>query len=155
MSTTDRPRVYVASTLANWRRVREICDKLKHRNITITYDWSQHGEAIYRETDKVDLKGVNPDDKLRAIALDEIKGVDTAHAVLIIMPGERGSHFEMALAWRAGTPIILLTDKDSAERPTSFHLLPRVERTNDETAAIDRTIELAKAFYLTEQFRVL
>ena len=148
-TANDQPKVYVASALANWKRARSIGDELKKQGITITYDWTQWGEAIEKE----DTPGGLDPHKLRSIARDETHGVNAANVVLAIMPGERGSHFEMGLAWQTGTPIVLLTDGETAERRTSFHFLPRVEQIDDEQKAIDRTVEIANAFHLVESFQ--
>ena len=146
------PKVYVASSLANWKRVRSICDKLRDQGVEITYDWTQWGEAIFKNSDKIDKSGIVPEEKIGGVAQEEASGVNIAHAMLVIMPGERGSHFEMALAWSMNTPIVILTDGETAERPTSFHSLPRIEQIDDEQEAIDRTVELARAFHLVEKF---
>jgi len=137
------PKVYIASSLSNWKRVRSICDKLKELGIMITYDWSQWGEAIFGDGDEIKPEGINPEEKLLEIAAAEIKGVQDADVLLAVMPGERGSHFEMAIAWSAKIPIVILTDGETALRPTSFHFLPELERIDDEQKAIDRVAELA------------
>jgi len=144
ITPTEPLKIYVASTLANWKRVRSICNILKAHGIQITYDWSQYGEKIFGEGTEVDRAGIPKTDKLAEIALDEVRGVMDCDAILVIMPGERGSHFELALAWYTGTPIVILTDGETAPRPTSFHYLPRIERISNEQRAIDRTIDLAR-----------
>lgn len=152
MTKTNIPKVYVASSLANWARVINICDKLRESGIEITYDWSKWGKQLFGEGTEVKPEGINPEEKLCEIGKNEVEGVENAHALLAIMPGERGSHFEMGIAWMFRIPIILLLDQEIAKRPTSFHYLPRVERYHDEQLAIDRTVELARAFCLVEQF---
>ena len=153
-------KVYVASTLVNWKRVRSICDKFKSRGIQITYDWSVHAEKIFGEGTEINPEGIPKIDKLAEIALDEVRGVLDCDTILVIMPGERGSHFELAMAWCTATPIVMLMDGETAPRPTSFHYLPRIERITNEQRAIERTIELAKVFQdrglkpaLVKQFR--
>ena len=151
---SNQPKVYVASSLSNWKRVRSICDKIKSLGAKITYDWSQWGEDIFGEGTEINPDGIKPEDKLVDIAIAEVKGVEDADVVLAVMPGERGSHFEMAIAWHTKTPVVILTDGETAQRPTSFHLLPRIERINNEQEAIDRTIEIAKAFNLVDKFSI-
>lgn len=143
----NQPKVYVASTLSNWKRVRSIYEKLIVQGITITYDWTQWAENIFSETGEINQKEIPSEDKRLGIAWSEVQGVLDANAVLAVMPGERGSHFEMAIAWFIATPIVILLDSETAPRPTSFHSLPRIERLHDEEAAIARTIELAKALH--------
>ena len=151
---SNHPKVYVASGLSNWKRARSICDKIKSLGAEITYDWSQWGEDIFGEGTEINPDGIKPEDKLADIAIAEAKGVEDADVVLAVMPGGRGSHFEIALAWHARTPVVILTDGEQAQRPTSFHLLPRIERINNEQEAIDRTIEIARAFNLVGKFSI-
>jgi len=135
-------KVYIASTLSNWKRVRSIRDQLADRGVKLTYDWTQWGEDIYGSGTEVRPAGIKSDEKLAEIAMGEVNGVRDADAILLVLPGERGSHFELAIAWVARKPIVVLTDGETAPRPTSFHYLPRIERTDNEQVAIDRTIEL-------------
>lgn len=137
-------KVYIASTLSNWKRIRSLRDQLANRGIELTYDWTQWGKDIYGSGTKVRPAGIKSDEQLVKTAMKEVNGVQDADAILLVLPGERGSHFELAIAWAARKPIIILTDGETAPRPTSFHYLPRIERTDNEQVAIDRTVELAR-----------
>ena len=136
------PNIYLASTLSNYVRVRELIASLGEMGFSVTYDWTPHGDALYGS----DPKPLPDNEQERVkflgdIGIKEAEGVDEADVVLAIEPTNRGSHFEMGVAWRK-IPIVILDDTDSKNRPVSFHFMPGIYRTNTLDDAIKTLKEL-------------
>lgn len=135
-------KVYVASTLSNHARVTRLISALvssapQHNLlINITYDWTTHnnGELFVPDHEEV---------KKRRVALRELSGVIAADVIFAVMPGERGTHFEMGIAYALHTPIVLLLDEHDGKSP-SFHFLDNVERCFAEDVAIATVIRHLK-----------
>jgi len=129
-------KVYIASTLSNAERVSALAIALwqagqaRGLDITITYDWTPGG---YVPDDQPDLK--------RSVAIKELLGVLNAHVLLVVMPGERGSHFEFGVAYAVQKPIVLLLDRHDGRSP-SFHFLDNIVRAHREDDAIDAVLDL-------------
>jgi nucleoside 2-deoxyribosyltransferase len=143
----SKPKVYIASTLANWERVRRIRDKLIEAGIEITYDWTLHGAAFYSADGTLNTSTTKTEEELEQAAISESKGVIDAHAILAVMPGGRGTHFELGVAFILNTPAIILMDQENADRPTSFHYLPSTTRHMIEDEAIADCIKKATVEY--------
>ena len=126
--------VYIASSLNNKDRFRQLRNQLIERGINITYDWTSHGF-------------VDDESELINIALAEVKGVGDSDCVLMITPARKGSHFEFGYAYAKNIPVvILIEEKDYV--PVSFHYLvdengPIVFKTCDSSKAIEKVIELS------------
>jgi len=146
--------VYLASTLANWARVREIKKILEDNGITITMDWTLWGEQIF--SDSCDTKPDFDPDVLGEKAEEEFSGVTEAEYLLIILPGGKGTHFEFGAfymkhwqlrpphipearqpEWKA--PITIL-DEENAKIPTSFHHMKGINRTTSEQEAVNNVL---------------
>ena len=119
-------RVYIATGLGHATRAQLVRDALISAGWEITYDWTTHGR-------------VEGDARVREVAIDEINGVTTAHAVVAILPGYRGTHVEIGAAIAAGVPVFLFEhDAERAAGPvqndpwligtTSFYHHPLVRR---------------------------
>jgi len=126
--------VYIASSLNNKDRVRQLRDQLTKRGITITYDWTLHGFC-------------DDESELINIALAEIKGVDDSDCILMVTPARKGSHFEFGYAYAKNIPVVILMEEEDYV-PTSFHYLtdendPIVFKTCDSFEAIEKVIELS------------
>jgi len=126
--------VYVASSLNNKDRVRQLISQLTDLGVNITYDWTLHGF-------------VDDEDKLMNIALSEAKGVDDADCVLMVTPARKGSHFEFGYAYAKNIPIVILIEEEDYV-PVSFHYLaneddPIVFKTYGSSEAIKKVIELS------------
>lgn len=124
---------YIASSLSNAARVNQIesliKDKLK--NPTWSYDWTVH-------TTKHETLGIpdsDPETK-RRVAEDEVYGVKLADVLIVIMPGGRGTHFEMGLAFALGKRIVILNEVDELISP-SFHFLDGVARVKTEQELLE------------------
>lgn len=134
------PRIYVASTLSNWKSALGVCNHLEQQGITIPYRWCDWKEKTLEVAQEWKA----------TIAEDELRGVQDAHCILALMPGERGTHFEMGAAYILHIPIVICDDTDGSARPVAFHKLPGVELFNNIQDSVDRAIEIAKARFLTE-----
>ncbi len=107
--------IYIASTLDNAPRVRQLRDTLCERQIGLTYDWTSHNDGVPRISDDYpELK--------RQIAEQELRAVRDAEAVLVVLPGGSGTHFEMAAAFCWQKPIVLFIDKPTLYLPSFYYL---------------------------------
>ncbi len=148
-------KIYIASSLANWARVRGLWEKLaKLHGIYPTYDWTEFGEAIYGDGDTIIPEGIKSQGDLGKIGWDELVGVLEAEYLLVVLPGERGTHVELGAFYarhlrsdyfnginaEQDLPITILMGNDTAKRPTSFHYMRGIKRTESEDEAIDNII---------------
>jgi hypothetical protein len=122
--------IYIASTLANWRRVRAILEFLKGRGVQTAFDWTPWGEEIFGSLEYRKPRDLNPD-SLRSKACQEYKGLLTASYLLVVAPTGNGTNFELgnlyARSRTTGLPISILEEYPSMT-PTSFHYLPGIKR---------------------------
>jgi hypothetical protein len=126
--------IYIASTLSNAPRVRQLRDRLATMGIGLTYDWTSHNNgAPYIDDSDPDLK--------RSIAYTELMGVRQAKAVLVVLPGGCGTHFEMCAAYLWRKPIIMLADHQPDHTPC-FHYLSGVQRYYDESTALSALLSV-------------
>ena len=143
-------RVYVASTLSNYVRVREIMSVLSNNDIIITYDWTGHAKILRDYLDQGDLSySTSACDKVPkpdpSIAEGELNGVITSDVLLVVQPAGRGTYCEFGAALALKKPIVVLgthADIDGDSRPVSFHHLPCVRYTTD----VQEAIRLIKSF---------
>lgn len=157
-------KIYIASSLANWSRVRGLWKTLEQYDVFPTYDWTEFGEAIFGDGDVVKPEGIKSQGDLETIGWDELVGVLEADYLLVVLPGERGTHVELGAAYvhfavrhapcDAGVydgcsppkvgdnlPITILMGNDTAKRPTSFHYLKGIKRTECEDKAIGHILD--------------
>ncbi len=128
--------IYIASTLTNAPRVRDLRDKFKAHQIGLSYDWtSHHGGELYVPDDK-------PEEK-QLTAEREVRGVFEAKAILVVLPGERGTHFEFGLAFALQKPVVILADKHVGYSP-AFHFLSDVMKVTNELEAIMAIVAFAR-----------
>jgi len=121
--------VYIATSLDNAKRAREIKARLESIGIICTYDWTVHGQVYSIE-------------ELREYGLAEERGVIYADVFLMIFPGRNGSHFEMGLARGVGIPIVLL-EEAVVEQKTFYHL-PGLYKAKTEDEAIGFIINIIR-----------
>lgn len=122
-------KVYVASSLFNIKRTRQIMEKLKNDGFQITYDWTVHGK-------------VDNEDECRNIAILEEQGVLCCDVFILVFPGRTGSHIEFGLA-RASNKIIILLQEIETERKT-FYYLPGIVRIKTEEELFSYLQQLKK-----------
>lgn len=117
------PKIYIATSLKNAARAKELQERFLEIGIACTYDWTVHGQVFSVE-------------ELAEFGLAEEQGVRDADVFLMIFPGRNGSHFEMGLARGLNIPIVLL-EEAVVEQKTFYHLpdLHKV-KTEDEAIAI-------------------
>lgn len=139
-------RVYVASTLSNYVRVREIMDVLYNNGIVVTYDWTGHAQILSKflssESASVCDKVPKPDP---STAEGELNGVITSDVLLVVQPAGRGTYCEFGVALALKKPIVVLgthPDIDGDSRPVSFHHLPCVRYTTD----VQEAVQLIKSY---------
>ena len=105
--------------------------KFESLGVQISYNWAKHGQLFDY-------------DSLTVAALDEINGVRNAKCVLVVMPGGRGTHFEMGVAYALGIPIVLLIEDLDNHVFTSFHTLDVITRCYTEDDAFDAVLQITR-----------
>jgi hypothetical protein len=110
---------YIATTLTNAARARQVADQLEALGHTITYPWWTHGAV-----------GHAGEARLAEVAVAELEGVRLADAVIVLLPGGRGTHLEMGGALVAGKPVLLWSEDDAGfpldDTTCSFYWHPLV-----------------------------
>lgn len=84
-------RFYLASGLGNIENARRFRDILVAAGHEQTYDWTAHGPVF--------SQGLG---RLRTVASNEVDGIRRADFVVGVLPGGRGTHFELGLAHGLG-----------------------------------------------------
>lgn len=93
-------RFYVASSLENADRVRQIRDKLLVFDWQLTYDWTEHGPVRYDPA------------RMMLVCDAEIHGVLSSDVFILLLPGGRGAHVELGLAMSSPARRIALWSPD-------------------------------------------
>ena len=120
-------KVYVGSSLHNANRVREIQARFKQAGVSITYDWTTHGQ-VYSE------------DQLAAIGESEERGVEECDLFFMIQPGRTGTHYELGLARGLRKPVVILEEVE-VEKKTFYYCLG-VHRFKSEDEAFGFALRL-------------
>ena len=120
-------KVYVGTSLLNIDRAKHIIARLKSLNLSITYEWPNHGMVADKAL-------------LPVIARNEVIGVRECDVFFMIQPGRSGTHIEFGMAYALGKPIVMLNEDD--EWPTCFYHLPGVHRFSVEDDAIAFLLKL-------------
>lgn len=89
-------KYYIATSLSNMPQHNELRDQLQALGHEITYDWTTHGPAWPH--------GVV---KCAEVSQSEINGVKFADAVVVLLPGGRGTHIEIGAALAYGKQVFL------------------------------------------------
>lgn len=147
-------KIYIASGLMNWRLVRDLWNKLAEYDIFPTYDWTEHGEKLFGDSAVLNSSNILSPEKLKDIGWNELVGVLEADYLLVILPGERGTHVELGAyyarcichedTFREPTtdlPITIVIGDDTANKPTSFHYMAGIKRTADVDMAFRHILE--------------
>lgn len=118
-------KVYIATKLENNRKHNEVRDALSVVGVDLTYDWTIHG-PVWEE-------GV---DRIREVSVLEMQGVAEADAVIVILPGGRGTHVELGMAIALDKPVYILAETDelrlmktAVESTCAFYHHPNVKWT--------------------------
>lgn len=119
-------RIYVASSLQNWEKVRQLYARLESAGHRITYDWTAFGEAMFGDG-SIQPVYVRDSLHLQVAAMKELAGVRAADAFVLVTNGGQGAYFEYGVAYGAGKPIVILGNVEQADvKPVSFNYLPHV-----------------------------
>ena len=115
-------KFYIASRLENEVRVQELADLLKAWGLEHTHNWTEHGNVRGRG-----------EDMMRVVAVKETCGTLEADLVIVLMPGEKGTHTELGMAIARGKNVIIHSENPEdfdldATKPCSFYWLPGVQR---------------------------
>lgn len=100
---------YIATSLSRMfahNLVRDALNMLEHK---ISYDWTLHGN----------VKSVSKE-RLREVAICELKAVSDADFVVVLLPGGNGTHLELGFAIASGKKVFL-----HSEDPALFELGPQ------------------------------
>ena len=107
---------YVASSLSNAHNVSLLIKSLQGAGHVCTFDWTVN--AALQE-------------KLGAIAADEINGVIAAEFVFVLLPGGYGTHVELGVAMTTGATVFVCYDDKALLRQggkyCAFHWHPDVK----------------------------
>lgn len=107
-------KFYIANRLENAETVKRVATVLKAAGHEHTYDWTTHGS--------VQSEG---EERLRQVAENELNGVLNADLVIVILPGERGTHTELGIALGNKKRIIICAEDDNMflqdERTCAFY----------------------------------
>jgi nucleoside 2-deoxyribosyltransferase len=80
---------YIATTLSNHKAHNILRDLLEKKGHKITYDWTLTLNAEERN-------GLSMDD-MRTLCDKEMNGVNAADAVIVLLPGGKGTHVELGI----------------------------------------------------------
>ena len=127
MTTIDHARrFYVATCLAQREKAARLIAALEAAGHRCTYNWPLHGS-----------KESQPE-AWPVVAQSELAGVYSAHGLIVLLPGGRGSHVELGCALGTNIPVLLVgseSDLIAGGYHCVFHyhrLVQRVAPTTDE-----------------------
>ena len=102
-------KYYIATSLERAHAHKLVRDSLSALDYTLTYDWTVHGSV--KSTSK---------ERLREVATLELKSVQEADFVVVLLPGGPGTHTELGFALGLGKKVFL-----HSEDPAHFELGPQ------------------------------
>lgn len=114
-------KFYIASSLRNYKQVRELSRLLRNAGWECTYDWTMncHLEKIDGET-------------LKSIGEKECEGVKQSEVVIILTPQGRGTHTELGMAIALDKKVYVCHHDDTYfqwdEYTSAFYWLSQVRR---------------------------
>lgn len=115
---------YVATSLARAADADIVADDLRRRGWTQTYRWTEHGDV--RRLDAA---------RLAEIARAEAHGVVTAEALIVLLPGGRGTHTELGMYISAAARVRQLQVEPAYDAPRPMLILH--SETGDEFTTPD------------------
>lgn len=122
-------KIYIISSLRNADRVKSIRDRLSTHGISLTYDWTTHGQIIDAEGRKKAAEG-------------ERQGVRDAKCILMLLPCRKGSHVELGIALENDKPVVMLNDVNDEDVLISFYALDGIIHCDSEDDAISNVIRI-------------
>jgi len=112
-------KLYIATALERAAHHQQLAHALKAMGWELTYDWTAHGS--------VQTEGRA---RMQEVALAEAQGIADADAVIVLLPGGRGTHVEMGMALALDKRLIVHADAgmfDSTQTCAFYHH-PNVQR---------------------------
>lgn len=106
-------KFYIGSSFGNSEKVKALSEKLKGCGWEHTYDWTQSdAPALYTK------------EALAQIAALEQDGIREAEAVIILLPGGRGTHVELGMALALEKKIFLCAQDEHVLQadPVNFYV---------------------------------
>lgn len=95
----DTIRFYTASSFQNILDVKYLNQRLVEKGYELSYDWTQNGRASSLA-------------ELTVIGEEEMKGVRNADFLIVLLPGGKGSHIEMGMAFGLRKRVYLFSSED-------------------------------------------
>ena len=115
-------KYYIASSLNNSEQVNLAAAALKKHNRT--YDWTLHGDVRSQGSDR-----------LSSVSVNELRAVEDADFVLVLLPGGKGTHTELGAALAHKRKVLLWSSSGeefncvgSCEHVCAFYFHPAAER---------------------------
>ena len=112
-------KFYIASSLKNYKQVRDLSCLLKSAGWEHTYDWTLHCPA--KETDA---------ETLRTIGEKEYEAIKQSDVVIILTPEGRGTHTEFGIAIALNKKVYLCHHDDTYfkydDNTSTFYWLTQV-----------------------------
>lgn len=136
-------KVYIASGLENAPRVQQLRNALAEVGISLSYDWTTHGS----------VQDQGPA-RIAQVAALEQRGVLEADAVVILLPGGRGTHTELGIALGSGKPVLVFGPRQGADgNECCFYYSPNVLVRHDtvDDEIISTTLRALRRFVSNEQ----
>jgi len=107
-------KFYIASKLENAEMVKSLAKVLKAYKWKHTYDWTEHG-SVQNEGEE----------RITEVATNELRGVQEADIVIVLLPGGRGTHAELGAANILGKRVFIWSETDDLfkhdERTCAFY----------------------------------
>lgn len=94
-------KFYIATRLENHAQHNDVRNRIVALGHGVTYDWTAHG-PVWRA-------GV---ERIREVAIAERYGVESADAVIVLLPGGRGTHCELGMALALRKRVIIWAPTD-------------------------------------------
>lgn len=116
-------KFYVATTLDNADQAKLVSRRLSDFGHELTYDWTVHGR-VYDQ----DLK--------KEIAIKEVNGVLEADVLVMLWPGQRGTHVEFGVALATNKPVFFIVPPEF-NIDISFYNHPNVLKFDNLDKAIE------------------
>lgn len=131
-------KYYIASKLENSTKVKSLANAFTELGWEQTYDWTVHG-SVHDKGEEV----------LQQVTLQELGGVKKADAVIIVLPGGRGTHAELGAALAYNKPVFIWgqqpEDFIQDGYTCSFYFNPNVQRVEGSALKLVRMmIEFCK-----------
>ena len=126
-------KIYVASGWSNRKAAYSLMEELMNLGCWVTHNWTK----IPEEQSMSEIG-------CRAIAEVDLRSVQVADVVIVLLPGGNGTHTELGYALACGKPVVIY-DSDhfpSPERVMYYH--PKIKRVTSKK----ELMEMVQAWYV-------